>query len=86
MLKIKRIVVPLILIQAVSVLVLWTLDSVNRASQEIITLFLAIDLLSFAVIAHIYRSGREGLTLRRHWIIVAGVAILLLLLTTVFVT
>lgn len=86
MLKTKRIVVPLALLQAISVLVLWSLDSVNRSSQEIITLFLAIDLLSFAIIAHVYRSARGGVALGRRWIVVAGAVLLLLLFTTLFVS
>ncbi|MDA4127732.1 MAG: hypothetical protein OK452_11125 [Thaumarchaeota archaeon] len=86
MLKTKRVVVPLVLLQATSVLVLWSLDSVNRSSQEIITLFLAIDLLSFAIIAHVYRSARGGVTLGRRWIVAAGLALLLLLFTTLFVS
>jgi surface polysaccharide O-acyltransferase-like enzyme len=58
--SVERVAVPLLLIQATSVVFLWSLDTLGQVSQTIFTLFLAADLLSFALMAHVYRTNKAG--------------------------
>jgi hypothetical protein len=84
--KSERIVILLVLLQAVSLVMLWSLDSLTRAGQVVFTLFLAVDLISLGVIAHVYRTTKDGADLRRGWIVTAGVVIFLLLIMTILVS
>ena len=54
----ERIAVPLLIVQTMSVVFLWTLDTLSLVSQTIFTLFLASDLLAFALMAHVYRQAK----------------------------
>lgn len=73
-----RIVALLLLLETVSVWFLWTFDSVGSAGESSFALFLAADLVSFAIISYIYRllkrDGRFGM-----WPILAGCAFILAL-------
>ncbi len=65
----ERIVVPLLIVQTISVVFLWSLDTLGHVSQIIFTLFLAADLLSFGLMSHrVHRSGHDhsGLVARNH--------------------
>ncbi|HUI00051.1 MAG TPA: hypothetical protein VLU99_08240 [Nitrososphaerales archaeon] len=54
----EKIAVPLLIVQTTSVVFLWTLDTLTLVSQTIFTLFLAADLLAFALMAHVYRQDK----------------------------
>ncbi|MDA4116755.1 MAG: hypothetical protein OK455_00225 [Thaumarchaeota archaeon] len=54
----EKIAVPLLIVQTTAVVFLWSLDTLGQVSQKIFTLFLAADLLSFALMAHVYRTGK----------------------------
>lgn len=82
----QRIIIPLILLQIISVAYLWSLDALNAASQGIFTLFLAADLLSFAAVAHIYRSSKARAIPGKYWLVAVCCMILLLLLASLFVS
>lgn len=84
--KSERIVLLLVFLQAVSLVMLWSLDSLTRAGQEVFTLFLAVDLISLGVIAYVYRSTKGSADLHKGWIVAAGAVIFLLLITTLFVS
>ena len=47
-----RIVAFLLLVEAVSVFLLWSLSSVSQAGEGVFALFLAIDLVSLAMISN----------------------------------
>jgi hypothetical protein len=55
-----KIVGLLIVVELVSAYFLWTLNSVNQAGEAVFALFLAVDLVSFAMISYIYRTSKSG--------------------------
>jgi surface polysaccharide O-acyltransferase-like enzyme len=56
----EKVVVPLLVMQTICVVFLWTLDTLGHVSQTIFTIFLSADLLSFALMAHFYRLRKSG--------------------------
>jgi hypothetical protein len=56
----ERVVVPLLLVQTASVLLLWSLDTLSVVDQKIFALFLGADFLSFGLIAHLYLNMKIG--------------------------
>ena len=74
-----RVILPLIALQAISIVTMTSLNSLGSISEDIFTVFLAIDLVSFAVVAHIYRVERIGVTPSRYFLLCSLLAILVLL-------
>ena len=74
----EKVAVPLLLVQTASVVFLWTLDTLSQVSQTIFTLFLAADLLSFGLMAHVYMSMKTGSTVRQTTLVGWGLAIVIL--------
>jgi len=72
---IERVAVPLLLVQTASVVFLWSLDTLEQVSQTIFTLFLAADLLSFALISHLYLRSKTGGTTSPMTILIWGLVI-----------
>jgi len=56
----ERVVVPLLLVQTASVLLLWSLDTLSVVDQKIFALFLGADFLSFGLVAHLYLNMKIG--------------------------
>ena len=71
-----RIVGLLLIVEAVSVYFLWTLNSVSQADQAVFAILVAIDLVSFAMISYVYRTYKSGDQMNRGLLIVACCAIL----------
>jgi hypothetical protein len=84
--RIERILVPILILQAISVVLLWTLNSVNAASLDVFALFLAVDLLGFVLVVQFYRSIREGYVEGKGWIILAALAIVAILISSLLVS
>jgi hypothetical protein len=80
------VVLPLIALQALSIVVMASLDSLSSVSEEIFAVFLAIDLISFAVIAHVYRVRRMGASPSRYFLLGSLLAIIVLLFTSLTLT
>ena len=76
--SVEKVAIPLLIVQTISVVFLWSLDTLGRVSQTIFTLFLAADLLAFALVAHIYRTDKAGSTTGGSYIFawMAAIAIL----------
>jgi hypothetical protein len=74
----EKVFVPLLIVQTISVIFLWTLDTLPQVSQTIFTLFLASDLLSFALVTHVYMSKKTGTTVRGATLMAWGFAIMVL--------
>ena len=74
----ERIIVPLLIVQTISVILLWSLDTLGQVSQTIFTLFLAADLLSFGLISHVYLDKKNGNTVGAATLMVWGLAIMIL--------
>lgn len=76
----SRLVLLLLVLQAVATVTLWTLNSTDPASQGIFATLLGVDLLAFAMVSFLYRRDKAGETLQRSWLIVGcGVFVVLLL-------
>ncbi len=52
----ERVIALLLAVEAISVFLLWTLDSFTTAGQDAFAIFLAIDFVAFATQSYIYRS------------------------------
>ena len=71
-----KIVGLLILVELLSAYFLWTVNPVNQAGEAVFAIFLAIDLVSFAMMSYIYRTTKSGDQLNRGVLIVACCMIL----------
>ncbi len=71
-------------LQAVSTVFLWTLDALNQVSEGTFALFLAIDLLAFAIISYVYRAEKNRYSPARTWLIIACAMILVLLFSSLY--
>jgi hypothetical protein len=78
----RRVIILLLLLQAVTTVFLWTLDALNEISEGIFALFLAADLVAFAMISYLYRHDKEGIDLSRIWLAIGGVVIVIFLFTS----
>jgi hypothetical protein len=56
----ERVAVPLLLVQAASVILLWSLDTLSVVDQKIFALFLGADFLAFGLMAHLYLNMKTG--------------------------
>ncbi len=86
MLPSNRLIVLLLSLQVEATVFLWTLDTISQASESTFALFLAVDLVSFAIISYIYRTRKQGGFPQRGWIIVGCVLVLVLLFSSLLVS
>ena len=84
MIPTKQIVILLLLLQAVSVVFLWTLNGVGMVSEGRFAIFFAVSLLSFAMIAYIYTHARWSAPVSRVWILAGSVGLVVLLLSSLY--
>jgi len=76
-----RIVSLLLLVAAISVFILWTVNPLGSGSESTFALFLAVDLVSVAMISYVERSvSREGRMARAP--LIAGCCMILFLVFT----
>jgi FtsH-binding integral membrane protein len=73
----ERVVVPLLLVQTASVILLWSLDTLAVVDQKIFALFLGADFLAFGLMAHLYLnmktdSETNGTTLMVWGLVIAA--------------
>ena len=80
----SRIVLLLLCLQAVATIFLWSLDALNQVSEGTFALFLAIDLLGFAMISYVYRSEKNSNHPSRNWLLVGCGMILILLFSSLY--
>jgi surface polysaccharide O-acyltransferase-like enzyme len=78
-----RIVALLLLVALASVVTLWTANPTGSSSQSIFGIYLAVDLVSFAMISYIYRATKSGDGVNRAPI-VAGCLLILILVSAGF--
>ncbi len=82
--SLRLFVVLLLLVQAFSVIFLWSLDTFSQVSEDLFALFLSIDLLSFTMLSYIYRKQRTDEGISGLAILSGCAAILILMLGIVF--
>jgi len=73
-----RLMALLLVVAMISVFTLWTLSSTVVTSQSVFGIYLAVDLVCFAMISYIYRTSKSGGRLSRAFM-VAGCVLLLIL-------
>lgn len=73
----------LLLLQVVSVAAVWTIGTVGQEGANLFALFVAINLVSFALISYIYRMGKGGRVANEGYLL-AGLGLLFLLFLVVF--
>lgn len=78
----RRVVGLLLLLQAVATVFLWTLGAADIVSEGRFAVFLAVDLLAFAMIAYIYTRRKWGELLSRHWLLAGSLGLVVLLLAS----
>ena len=78
----KRIVILLLALQVAATVFLWTLNALNQASNGTYALFIAVDLISFAMISYVYRAEKWSEPLGKTWLIVGSGLVVLLLLAS----
>lgn len=83
---VKRVILPLLALQAVSIAAMASLNSLSSTSEGIFAIFLSTDLISFAIIAHIYRVSKADETPSRYFLIPALAAILILLFSSLTIS
>ena len=74
-----RLVVFLVVVEAVSAIYLWTLNVVDNANGQLYAFYLAVVLITFAMISYIYRSDRLGRVADRKYLSIGCVIVILLL-------
>jgi len=79
-------VTVLVILQLVSTNYLWGLDASISVSQARFAIFLAVDLLSFAMIAYIYRKVEWREQKSRVWLLVGSFSLVLLLLSSLILS
>jgi RsiW-degrading membrane proteinase PrsW (M82 family) len=81
----RKMIVLLLVLQAASTIFLWTLDDLNEISEVIFALFLAIDLVSFAMISYTYRKEKQVEPPNKTWLIIGSALIAVLLFSSLLV-
>jgi hypothetical protein len=71
-----RIVALLVLVEAVSVFFLWSLNPVSETDEGVFAILLAIDLVSLAMISNVYRSYKHSEPMNRGFLL-AGCGLIL---------
>ena len=79
-------VTVLVILQLISTNYLWGLDASSNVSQARFAIFLAIDLLSFAMIAYIYRKSEWRERTYRIWLLLGSFGLVLLLVSSLIIT
>lgn len=74
-----RIVALLVIVSVASVAVLWTLEATSSASQSVFAVFLAVDLVSFAMISYVYRESKSGDRIGRVPLLAGSIFLVLLI-------
>lgn len=78
-----RIVALLVVVAGASVATIWTLNTTNPTSQLVFAIYLAIDLVSFAMISYVYRETKSGDEISRLPLL-AGCILLIILVAAGF--
>jgi hypothetical protein len=84
MIPIRRVVTLFLVLQLVSTGYLWTVNALGTVSEARFAIFLAVNLLSFSIVAYIYTHDKWGEAIARGWVLVGAVGLVLLLLSSLY--
>jgi 1,4-dihydroxy-2-naphthoate octaprenyltransferase len=80
----ERLIVLFIVLQAISVAAVWTLNATTVVEQGEFAIFLAINLLSFAAVVYVYTRGMKGTSPRPLGIFIYCIALGVLIFGNIF--
>jgi len=80
----KLTVILLLCVQSISAVFLWTLDATDVVSEVKFAIFLAIDLLAFAIVAYCYRKLMREQTTMRIWMLIGSLGLVILLFSGLY--
>jgi len=86
MIPTRRVVVLLLALQLTSTAYLWAGSSIGAESDARFAVFLAVNLLSFSVLAYVYTHDKWEETINRGWILVGALGLALLLLSSLYLS
>jgi hypothetical protein len=78
-----RVVVSFLLLQVLAISYLWTINGLSASGERGFALFLAVDLVSFAIVSHIYLTQRGGEEISRAWVFLGASLVLILLFASI---
>ena len=81
-----RIVGLLLLLQLISMVYLWSITILNLLTAARFAVFLAVDLLSFSMIAYVYTHDRWQEGVSRAWILLGSFGLTVLLISSLFLS
>jgi hypothetical protein len=84
MIPVRRVVALFLLLQLVSTGYLWTVNAIGTVSEARFAVFLAVNLLSFSIVAYIYTHDKWGEAIARGWVLVGALGLVLLLLSSLY--
>jgi len=74
----------LLCLQLISIVFLWSLNASDVVSEVKFAVFLAVDLLCFAMVAYSYRKLKRGLSLSPMWVLLGSIGLVILLFSGLF--
>jgi hypothetical protein len=83
---IRLVVTLLLLLQVVSVGYLWAVTLTTTLSAAGFSIFLAIDLLSFTIVAYVYTHERWEEAVGRVWILAGAIGLIILLISSLYLS
>jgi hypothetical protein len=82
----EQIISLLLLLQAIMTVFLWTLNAVSSVSEGRFAVFLAVDLLAFAMISHTYLAQRWSRLPNRPWLLTGAIGLTILMISGLLFT
>ena len=80
----KQIVVLLLVLQIISTVYLWLVTLIGTLSAGGFAIFLAVDLLTFAMVAYVYTHEKWGEAVNRVWVLIGAVGLIILLISSFY--
>jgi hypothetical protein len=82
----NQIVALLLIVQTVAAIYMWVVTLFGTLSAGGFAIFLAIDLLSFALVAYVYTHEKRGEVENRVWIVVGSAGLVILLISSLYLS
>jgi hypothetical protein len=84
--RVQYLVFLFLTIQAMSIPYLWYVGATGIVSQGEFAIFLSINLLSFSMVAYIYRKDRMEENIEREWMLAGCFTLFVLILSSILLT
>jgi len=80
----KLVLILLLCLQGISTGFLWTLNATDVVSEVKFSVFLALNLLAFAMVAYCYRKMKHEQIPERVWMLIGSLGLVVLLFSGLF--